>query len=307
MKVAALAATAMVVAIYATLMQGRADRASRALHLLPSTARAVLWVDSRMLKRSAAARALLEAFVPEEKLSEIEMRCGIDPIADLAEATLWVRGSEREPFQSFGLMLTGARIDAARIADCHEHLVDARGGSVARLDAATGPLRASDDLASAIASVDDRTIITGAVQTVAEAMAARRGLIPNLSERPAIAGMWPRVRARSAIAAALELPSHWQAALREITTSEVVASALHSVDAIGLAARPAERPVAEVHLHAATAELAAESAALMRASAANPPDGIEPPWDELLRSVKIDLDGHYIVVHVDLSSLSTRR
>jgi hypothetical protein len=304
MKVAALTATAMVVVIYAALMQGRADRATRALHVLPSTARAVLWVDSRTLDRSAAARALLEAFVPEEQLSEIEVSCGIDPIADLAEATLWVRGSDREPFQSFGLVLTGAGVDAARIADCHEQLVDARGGSVARIDAPTGPLLASDDLRSAIALVDDRTVITGAVQTVTEAMAVRRGLLPSLSERPTVAGMWPRVRARSAIAAALELPSHWQAALQEITTFEVVSSALHGIDAIGLAARPAERPVAEVHLHAATAELAAESAALIRANAANPPDGVEPPWDELLRSAKVDLDGHYIVVHVDLSSLS---
>jgi hypothetical protein len=303
MKVAALAATAMVLAIYAALMQGRAARATRALHVLPSTTRAVSWVDSRMLSRSAAARALLGAFVPEEQLSEIEIICGIDPIADLAEATLWVRGSEREPFQSFGLMLRGARVDAAQIADCHEKLVNARGGSVARLDAPTGPLLASNDLGSAIALVDDRTVVTGAARTVAEAMAVHHSLLPSLSERPAIAGMWPRVRARSAIAAALELPSHWQAALRQITAFEAVSSALHGVDAIGLAARLAERPVAEVHLHAATAELAAESAALIRTSAANPPDGIESPWDELLRSAKVDLDGQYIVVHVDLSSL----
>ena len=250
---------------------------------------------------------MVEALGPEGQLGEIEMSCGINPVVDLAEATLWVRGSEREPFQSFGLMLTGARVDAARIAGCHEQLVHARGGSVARFDAPTGPLLASDDLGSAIALVDDRTVVTGAVRTVAEAMAARRGLLPSLSERPAIAGVWPRVRARSTIAAALELPSHWQAALREIRTFEAVSSALQGIDAIGLAAKPTEHPVAEVHLHAATAGLAAESAALIRTSAANPPDGVEPPWDELLRSAKVDVDGHYIVVHVDLSSLSAHR
>jgi hypothetical protein len=307
LKVAALTAIAMAVAIYGALMHGRTIRATRALHVLPSTARAVLRIDSRMLSRSTAARALLEGFVPASELSEIALRCGLDPVADLAEATLWVRGSEREPLQSFGLMLTGARVDAAQIADCYERLVDARGGSVTRIDAPTGPLLASNDRGSAIALVDDRTVVTGAIRTVAEAMAARQGLLPTLSQRPAIAALWPTVSAGSAIAAALDLPSHWQTALERITRFDKAASTLRGIDAMGLAARPAAPPVAEVHLHAVSVELAAETAARIRAAAANPPNAIEPPWDELLRSALVSLDGRNIIVRVDLSTLLAPR
>ena len=307
LKVAALVAIVMLAVIYAVLRQGRAGRATRALHVLPSTARAVLRIDPRALRRSSAARTLLDAFLDAEELSEIQTTCGLDPIEDLAEVTVWVRGSERQPFQSFGLALMGGRVDAAQLAECYEELVDARGGSVRRLEGPTGPLLASDDRSSAIARVDERTVITGAVRTVAEAMAVRRGLLPTLTERAPIATLWPAVSPGAAIAAVLDPPSHWRAALERITTFDSVASALHGIVAIGLAVRPGKAQVADVYLDAATPELAAKSAELIGAIAAAPPDAVEPPWDALLRSAKVAHDGCRVVVRIDVSTLSARR
>ena len=227
LKVAAMVAFAMVAVIYVAIEQGQSARATQILRMLPSTARAVLQIDPPALRRSAAGRTLLDAFAQDAELSEIEATCGLDPIADLSRATVWARGSDREPFQSFGLMLTGANVDAARIAECYERLVEARGGSVTRLEAPTGPLLASNDRGSAVALVDDRTVITGSVQTVAEAMAVQRGLLPTLAEREPIAALWPTVGRGAAIAAAVDPPSHWKAALERITSFGADASALH--------------------------------------------------------------------------------
>jgi len=306
-KVAVLVAIAMTVVIYAALLKGRTARATRALRVLPSTARAVLRIDPAALRRSTAARAMLDAFIGEAELSEIEATCGLDPVTDLAEVTIWVRGSERQPFESFGLMLTGAQVDAAQIAECYEQLVDARGGSVTRLEAPTGPFLASDDRSSAIAFVDNRTVITGSVRTVAEAMAAERGLLPTLVERVAVASLWPTVSAGAAIAAAVDPPPHWKAALERITTFGADASALHGVDAIGLTIRPGRSHAAEIHLDATTRELAAQSAELIRTLATVPGDAAEPPWDAVLRSAEVTVEGRHLTVHVDLASLTPRR
>ncbi len=306
-KVAASVAIVLAAAIYGALRQGRVARATRALHLLPSTARAVLRIDPPALRRSSAARTLLHAFVDPEQLSEIEASCGIDPIAQLAEVTVWVRGPEQQPFQSFGLMLSGGQVDAATIANCYERLVDARGGSVTRLEAPTGPLLASDDRGSALALVDDRTVVTGSVRTVAEAMAVRRGLVPTLAERAAVAELWPAVSFGAALSAVLDPPPHWKAAFERITTFDSIASALDGIDAMGLAVRPGKTQMAEVYLRAETPEAAAKSAERIRAIAATPADAAEPPWDALIRSAKVTVDGQRVVVRVDLSSLSRHR
>jgi hypothetical protein len=307
LKVAALVGIATLVVIYAALRQGRTAHATRALHVLPSTARAVLRIDPGAVRRSSAARTLLDAFLDEEQLSDIEATCGLDPLEDLVEVTVWVRGSEQQPFQSFGLMLTGGHADAAQIADCYEELVEARGGSVRRLEGPTGPLLASDDRGSAIARVDERTVVTGAVRTVTEAMAVRRGLLPTLAERGPIATLWRAVSPGAAVAAALDPPLNWQAALERITTFDTVESALQGIVAIGLAVRPGKAQAADVYLDAATPELAEKSAELIRAIAVTPPDAVEPPWDALLQSAKVAIAGSRIVVRVDVSTLPAPR
>jgi hypothetical protein len=78
----------MVGLLFTAMQHGRTLRASRALRELPGTARAVLRIDTGALERTAAAKALLNAFVREEQLSEIEAICGLDPLAALSEATI---------------------------------------------------------------------------------------------------------------------------------------------------------------------------------------------------------------------------
>lgn len=297
----------MLAAIFAAVHQGRLTRATRALDQLPSTARAVLRIDPAALQRSAAAQTWVRAFVAEEQLSEIEATCGLDPIADLSEVTVWVRGSESQPFQSFGLMLTGRQVDAAALAECHRLLVEARGDSVVRIEAPTGPLLASQDRGSAIAMLDERTVVTGSTNTVAEAMAVHRGILPALVERAPVATMWPEVSPGAAIAAALDPPQHWKAAFERIASLGADASALEGIEAIGLAVRTDGRRATEVHLQVANPELATRSAAIIRGWAASPPEEVQPPWDTVLGSAEVDVDGRRVLVTVDVSSLPTPR
>ena len=293
----------MVAVIYLASELGRTARATRTLEQLPRGARAVLRVDTKALRRSAAAQALIDAFVGEDRISAIEEVCGLDPIEDLSEVTLWVGGSEKQPFRSFGLMLTGRHVDATAIAECHAILVEARGGSVVRLEAPTGPVLASDDRRSAIARLDGHTVVTGSIGTVAETLAVQHGLLPKLVERPSIASLWPVVSSRAAMSAVIDPPSYWKAALERVTAFDADASALEGLEAIGLAVRPGPSRIAHVYIEAATEEQAANSADRIRAWSTLPPQNIQAPWDAVLRSAKVTVQGRRVLVRVDVSSL----
>ena len=307
LKVAAVVSIAMAGLLVALMHHGRTLRASQALRELPSTARAVLRIDTRALERTAAAKTLIDAFVDEEQLSEIEAICGLDPLAALSEATVWVRGPENQPFQSFGLMLRGRTVDAATLAECHQLLVEARGGSIVRLEGPVGPVLASRDRRSAIALLDDRTIVTGSVGTVAEAMAVLRGTAPALIERPRIALLWPQVNAGASVAAVLDPPEHWKSALERVAKLGHQASALQGLQSIALSVPSGSERTVDLYVDVANADLAAEDAALIRAWATTPPDSVEAPWTEVLQSARVQVREHTIVVTLDVSSLSGNR
>jgi hypothetical protein len=293
--------------LLAAMQYGRTLRASQALRELPSTARAVLRIDTRALERTAAAKTLLGAFVAEEQLSEIETICGLDPLAALSEATVWVRGPEDQPFQSIGLMLRGRAADAATLAECHRLLVETRGGSIVRLAGPAGPLLASRDRRSAIALLDDWTIVTGSVKTVAEAMAVRHGTAPALMERPRIAALWPHVNAGASVAAVLDPPQHWKSALERVAKLGDEASAMQGLQSIALSVESGSAQTVDVYIDVTDAELATQDAAIIRAWAASPPDSVEPPWTDVLRSARVQVRKHTIVVTLDVSSLSEAR
>lgn len=176
-----------------------------------------------------------------------------------------------------------------------------------RIEAPTGPLLASQDRGSAIAMLDERTVVTGSTNTVAEAMAVHRGILPALVERAPVATMWPEVSPGAAIAAALDPPQHWKAAFERIASLGADASALEGIEAIGLAVRTDGRRATEVHLQVANPELATRSAAIIRGWAASPPEEVQPPWDTVLGSAEVDVDGRRVLVTVDVSSLPTPR
>jgi len=307
LKVATVVSIAMVGLLLATMHYGRTLRASQALRELPSTARAVLRIDTRALERTAAAKTLVHAFVAEEQLSEIETICGLDPLTALSEATVWVRGPEDQPFQSIGLMLRGRAADAATLAECHRLLVEARGGSIVRLEGPAGPLLASRDRRSAIALLDDRTIVTGSVKTVAEAMAVRHGTAPALMERPRIARLWPQVNAGASVAAVLDPPEHWKSALERVAKLGDQASAMQGLQSIALSVESGSVQTVDVYIDVTDAELATQDAALIRVWAASPPDSVQPPWTDVLRSARVQVRKRTIVVTLDVSSLSEAR
>jgi hypothetical protein len=62
-----------------------------------------------------------------------------------------------------------------------------------------------------------------------------------------------------------------------------------------------------VLLEAESPTLAAQSAELIRGWTTTPPNAVGPPWDALLRSAKVAVDGRRVFVRVDVTSLAAGR
>ncbi|MGB8329735.1 MAG: hypothetical protein WCE62_06375 [Polyangiales bacterium] len=307
LKVTTLVSIAMVALLFAAIERGRTVRASEVLHRLPNTARAILRIDLGALDHTGAAKALFDAFIAEEQLSEIEAICGLDPLTSLREVTVWVRGPEVQPFQSIGLMLRGGPATSTTLAECHRRLVERRGGSIVRIDGPDGPVLASLDRRSAIAQLDERTIVTGSVDTVVEAMAVQRGTVPALVEGGVIAALWPKVSVGTCVSAAVDPPTHWKSALERIAERGTGASALQGVLSLALSIEAGSAETVHVYIDTAGAELAMQDAALIEQWRALPPEWAAPRWAEVLRSARVDVRHHAIVVTLDVSSLSRAR
>ncbi len=304
LKVAVVVSIATVALLCAMIEHGRTIRATAPLRALPSTARAVLRIDTEALRRTAAAEVLLGTFVAREQLTEIEKTCGIAPLEALSDITLWVQGPDDQPFQSVGLMLKGRSANARRLAQCHRLLVEARGGSVVRLDAPIGPLLTSRDRRSAIALLDDRTVVTGSVQTVAEAMGVAHGVVPALVDRASFAALWGRVSLHSAVAAVIEPPEDWNEALESLGRRDAERSALEGVRAFALAIRSGSKGTVEVHLDVANPEAIHGDTIEIEAWLHDPPDSVEPPWADVLRTGRVREEGQTIQINLDVSSLA---
>jgi hypothetical protein len=307
LKVAVVVSVAMVGLLSAAMQYGQTRRASQALRELPRDARAVLRIDTRSLEHTKAAATLMDVFVGEQQLGEIETICGWEPLAALSEATVWVRGPEDQPFQSFGLMLRGRAANAATLAECHRLLVESRGGSIVRVEGPAGPLLASRDRQSAIAVLDEWTIVTGSIRTVADAMAVRDGTAPALIERTRIASLWPRANSGASVAAVLDPPEHWKSALERVAKFGEQGSVIQGLQGIALSVPAGSAQTVDVYIDVTDEAQAAEDAALIRAWATSPPDTLEPPWTDVLRSAHVRVRGRTIVVTLDVSSLATPR
>ena len=305
-KVAGATAIATVLLLYAIIQHGRTSRAERALHELPKTARAVLRIDAAALADSESARALFDWFVPAERLSEIEVRCGLVPLTALDDATVWVGGPEGEPFQSMGLLLRGRTADAETLAECYRTLVEARGGAIDRVATPTGPLLRSRDGQSALAQVDDRTVVTGSTATVAEFMAVERGVVPPLVEETRFRDIWSRVSVGAAIVGVFVAPPRWQSAFERVGAIGDRASALAGVEGLGLTTRAKTPTALTVVLEVTDSEVARRDAALMEVWLEAPPDTVEPYLVDLARSAQIHVDGALITLTLDVSSLPKR-
>lgn len=289
--------------LFAAMQHAKTLRANRVLHQLPSTARAILRIDAASLEGTAAAKTLLAAFVAEEQLSEIEAVCALDPIEALSEIIVWVRGPDDQPFQSIGVMIQGRAASAETLAACHRALVEGRGGSIVRLDGPAGPMLTDLDQRSAIAVIDDRTIIAGSVTTVAEAIAVRRGTAPALIERRRIAARWPLLNPGSSISAILEPPDHWMSALERVTKRLDGPSALEGAQTIGLSVESGSAGTVKLYIDVSNAKLAVQDAERIRHWIASPPKNVEPPWTNVLQSALVLARGRTIELTFDVSSL----
>ena len=303
---AGVAAIATVALLYVAIEHGRTLRAERTLHELPKTARAVLRIDAAALADSESARALFDWFVPAERLSEIEARCGLAPLAALSDATVWVGGPEGEPFQSIGLLLRGRTADAETLAECYQTLVEARGSAIDRVATPTGPLLRSRDGQSALAQVDDHTVVTGSADTVSEFLAVGRGVVPPLVEEARFRDIWSRVAVGAAIAGVFVAPPRWQSAFERIGAISDQASALAGVEGLGLTTRANIPTALTVVLDVTDSAVARRDAALMEVWMESPPDTVEPYLVNLARSAQIQVDGARITVTLDVSSLPKR-
>lgn len=307
LKVAALVSITMAGLLFAAMQHAQTLRERRPLDQLPSTARALLRIDTAALERTAAAKTLLDAFVADDQLSEIEAVCGLEPIQALSEITVWVRGPDDQPFQSVGLMLRGRGVDATTLADCHRALVEGRGGSIVRLEGPAGPWLASRDQRSAVAILDDHAVITGSVRTVAEALAVQRGTAPALVERRGVAELWPDVSSSSSIAAVLEPPDHWMSALGRVPQLLDVPLATEAVQTLGLSVESGSAQTVKLYIDFSNAQLASRDAERIRAWCATPSPTVEPPWRKVLKSARVQAHERTIEVTLDVSSLSAAR
>jgi len=288
--------------IFLAVQRGRTIRAARALAELPSTTAIVLAFDTEAIQRSASAKALIGAVLDEAQLSDIETTCQLDPIRDLSEVVVWVRGTERNPLESFGAQLEGRTVDARTIAACHASLVGARGDTVVRVESPTGPLLASEDRRSAVAVVDPRTVVAGSVQTVAEVMAVRRGIVPALRERDDFAELWPATRRDAALAAVAQVPEHWKAALARVAPFDEEPELIEAVRTIAMSAKTGAEPIVTLRVDTDTPTSAEAVAERIRAWAAGQPDGVEP-LSSLLQSARVRLAGSAVFVTLDVSAL----
>ncbi len=305
-KVGGATAIATVIVLYAIIDHGQTLRNERVLRQLPKTACAVLRIDTTELADSPSARALFDWLVPAERLSEIELRCGLVPLAALHEATIWVGGPEGEPFQSVGLLLRGRTADAEIIAQCYRNLVEARGSAIDRLTTPTGPMLRSRDGRSAFAQVDSHTVVTGSAETVAEFLEVGTGAVPSLVEQVEFRDIWSRVAEDAAIAGVFVAPPRWQSAFERIGAIGDRASALAGVKSLGLTTRAAIPTALELILEATDADTAGRDAALIEIWRETPPETLEPYLVDLARSAQIDVDGPRITITLDVSDLPKR-
>ncbi len=260
-KVALVAVAVTGLVLLASIRHGSKLRAERPLQVVPKTAGLVARIEIDSFDSREAARALVDRLVEPDGMSEIEARCGLDPLEDLREVTLWVSAPENGAVGT-GMLLRGRTVSAEELARCYETLVQGRGGSVTRVMSAFGSMLTSTDARSALARVDGETIVTGSVDTVSDFLAVASGSAPSLVDDEEFRRLWGRVDGGRLLTGAFIPPPRWQAALERIGQVESGGSALAGVMAVGLTI--SEPGGLEVLLEVRTAETAQEDGERMR-------------------------------------------
>ncbi|MBW2225103.1 MAG: hypothetical protein JRF54_12990, partial [Deltaproteobacteria bacterium] len=109
------------------------------------------------------------------------------------------------------------------------------------------------------------------------------------------------------VAAALEPPKHWKAALERVATLGDQASAMQGLRSIGLSVQSGSTQTLVVYIDVDDADLAAQGATVIRAWAMSPPKSVQVPWTDVVRSARVQVRERTIVVTLDVSSLAEAR
>lgn len=300
-QVAIPTALATLALLWFLVEQGRTNETERVLGQLPSTAKAVVRVNVASIAEEPAWRSRLDALLGEDQWSDIEAECGIDPTTALDELVLWAGGPDDEPFQTLGLLIRGSSIDAEGFAQCYRQLVEARGSEVTRLPTARVPVLGSTDGRSALAEVDDHTVVTGSASTVAEFLAVAGESAPSLEKSPEFESMWSRAHG-GVITGAFIAPPRWQTAIARIGAINEDASALEGVEAIGLRTDPRAPGVLTLLFDVRDEGTARRDAALIEVWAQSNPDTVPASWRDALRAADVSATGTELRVALDLAS-----
>ena len=296
----------MLAALGALFDHGRRLGARRALYLIPDTARAVLRIDTEALARSEAGQALVAQLVPERELSELEAHCGLQPLTDFRELTIWGGGPDGRSFRSVGLLLRARDADAETLAECYRTLVEARGGTLIRTQTPSGPVLASSDGRSAFARVGAERVVTGSPSTVAELLAVVRGEARPLAKQRDFLKLWSSLGGDGAITGVFLPPQSWRSALERAGRIGAGVSAVSGVEAVGLVTGVPKQREAKLLLRTSDQDTARRDATLIEVWASDPPDTLPKGWAVAIRSAEISVEANVITVTVDLSRLNER-
>lgn len=305
MKVAIPTALATLVALWFLVEAGRTAQRERVLHQLPSTAKLVVRVDVPAFATHKSAFAFVDAIAGEDdRLSAIEVECGIDPQSALDELVVWAGGPDDRPFETVGLLITGRHnVDAETFAECFRTLVEARGSQVTRLPTTDVVMLGSEDGQSALGKVDSRTVVTGSTATVAEFLAVKRGSARALSDNPQFRSVWSRV-SHGALALVFLAPPRWREAIARVGAIDDDTSALTGVEAVGAAAARRRSDRVTILLDVEGEDVARRDAALIEVWAASRPEAVPEGWHDAIRSAQVETSGAEVRVAIDLTSRS---
>ncbi|MEM7433933.1 MAG: hypothetical protein AAF436_02185 [Myxococcota bacterium] len=295
-RVALLVTGATIAVIVLLARHGRIERSSRILEQLPHTAVAVVRIDGSAIADGPMRLNLLDSLSLDAGLDEIGVACDFDPRTSIEELTVWAGGAEGEPLSSVGLLLRGrGDVDAEALARCYQALVERRGSTIDRRMTPAGPVLFSRDGRSALAAVDDRTVVTGSGSTVAEFLAAASGKAPALFDDHKFNALWSTV-GTAPIAGAFVAPPRWRDALARLGAIGDRASALADVEAVGFTLGAAADGPLVVWIDVDSPATAEQNAALMKVWVDAPPEEVPAAMIDIARRADIETRGSRIRV-----------
>jgi hypothetical protein len=212
-----------------------------ALDAAPAGASLVARVDGAALTASHVWRAIVGEDEAENGGRRVGRVCGYDPLDEVDDATVFVFGSPRRPFEHIGFVARGELARGAenrqRLMSCVSRVVGG-GGAMQRVEIEGEPAIASSTGESHAAFLGSDGIVGGDRAVVARVVRVARGDEPPARSDATLSRLWARVSHDRDIVAVAHLPERWIPALRRMSRSlHGELGALAAVRAIGVGVR----------------------------------------------------------------------